>query len=151
VIVHNEPSGAAKEFEAELVSGAVVLSATAGTVAEIVACSAHVRSAAEARGVVQVRIAGPRELIVSARRGPAEISYRGERETIAEGKSYRVMLNPSDDGAAGVQGTKRSRKHGKALALIAIGGATAAGVALLWRSMDRGASANAGAESPDHP
>jgi hypothetical protein len=151
VIVHRDATIAAKEFEAELVSGTVVLSAKAGTSAETVASSARVRPIAEARGVVQVRLVGPHELIVLARRGPAQVSYRGESETIAEGKCYRVMLNPSDDGAAGVQGTKRSRKHGKALALIAIGGAIAAGVAVLWRSMDGGASVSKGVESPDHP
>jgi len=40
--------------------------------------------------------------MVFARRGPAQISYRGERETIAEGISYRVLLNPSDDSGSGV-------------------------------------------------
>jgi hypothetical protein len=42
VVVHNDASRAAKEFAAELVSGAVVLSATAGTAAEIIASSARV-------------------------------------------------------------------------------------------------------------
>jgi hypothetical protein len=151
VIVRNDVSKEAKEFEAELVSGAVVLSVTARTFAEIVASSAHVRSAAEARGVVQVRIVGPRELIVFARRGPAEISYRGESETVAEGKFYRVLLNPPEDGASGGQATKKSGKRNKALVLIAIGAAAAAGVTLLVRSMDRRASASRGVESPDHP
>jgi hypothetical protein len=151
VIVHNDASRAAKEFEAELVSGAAVLSVTARTFAEIVAGSARVRSTAEARGVVQVRIVGPHELMVFAQRGPAQISYRGESETIAEGKFYRVLLNPSDEGASGMQGAKRSGKRSKALVLIAIGAAASAGVALLWRNMDRGASASMGVESPDHP
>jgi len=151
VIVHQDATIAAKEFEAELVSGTVVLSVTAGATSEIVASSARVRPIAETRGVVQVRLVGPHELIVFARRGPAQVFYRGESETIAEGKSYRVLLNSSDEGASGVQGTKRSGKHGKALALISIGAATAAGVALLLRSMDGGASVSKGVESPDHP
>src|SRR5271155_5285724 len=106
VIVHEDARIAAKEFEVELVSGAAVLSVTTGTTADIVASSARVRPMAETRGVVQVQRVGAQELIVFARRGPAQISYRGESETIAEGKSYRVMLNPSDDGASGVQGAK---------------------------------------------
>jgi len=138
VIVHQDASVAAKEFEAELVSGTVVISAAAGTAAEIVASAARVRPIAKTRGVVQVRLVGPHELIVFARRGPAQISYRGENETIAEGKSYRVLLNPSDDGAAGVQGAKRSGKHGKTFLLIAVGVAAAAGITTLWRGMDGG-------------
>ncbi len=151
VIVHNDASQEAKEFEAELVSGSVVLSVTAGTSAEITASSVRIHSTAEARGVFQVRIVGPRELIVFARRGPAQISHRGENETIAEGKFYRVLLNPSDESTSGAQGTKRSGKRNKALVLIAIGAAAAAGVTLLLRSMDKGTSASRGVESPDHP
>jgi len=144
-------SGTPKEFEAELVSGKVVLSVAAGTGGEIVASSARIRPTAKTRGVVEVGIIGPYELIVFARRGPAQISYRGETETIPEGKSYRVRLNDSDDDASGVHGATRSGKHSKALVLIAIGAATAAGVALLWRSVDRGASQSTGVESPDRP
>ena len=152
VIVHQDANMEAKEFEAELVSGAAVLSVTAGTAGEIVASSARVRPIGETRGVVQVRLVGPHELIVFARRGPAQISYRGESETIAEGKSYRVLLNSSDDSASGVQGAKKSGKRNKALVLIAVGAAAAAGAALLWKSMDRSASASSkGVESPDHP
>jgi hypothetical protein len=68
-MLHKGASGAAKEFEAELVSGTVVLSATAESAAEIVASSARIRPMAEMRGVVQVGIAGPHELIVFARQG----------------------------------------------------------------------------------
>lgn len=149
VIVHQDTNIEAKEFEAELVSGAAVLSVTAGTTGEIVASSARVRPIAETRGVVQVRLIGSHELMVFARSGPAQISYRGESETIAEGKSCRVLLNSSDDSASGAQSAKKSGKHSKALVLIAVGAATAAGAALLWRNMDKGASA--GVESPDHP
>jgi hypothetical protein len=60
---------------------------TAGTTGEIVASAARVRPIAETRGAIQVRLVGQHELIVFARRSPAQISYRGESETIAEGKS----------------------------------------------------------------
>ena len=151
VTLHKGASGTPKKFEAELVSGKVVLSVVAGTGGEIVASSARIRPIAETRGVVEVGIIGPHELIVFARRGPAQISFRGETETITEGKSYRVRLNDLDDDASGVHGATRSGKHSKALVLIAIGAATAAGVALLWRSVDRGASQSTGVESPDRP
>ena len=151
VIVHQDANLAAKEFEAELFSGAAVISVTAGTAGEIVASSARVRPIAETRGVVQVVLVGPHELMVFARRGPAQIRYRGESETIAEGKSYRVLLNPSDDSGSGVQGAKKTGKHSKALVLIAVGVAAAAGITALWRGMERGASGNTSVESPDRP
>jgi hypothetical protein len=145
VIVHEGAGGAAKEFEAELISGAAVLSETAGTAAEIVASSAHIRPAAETRGVVQVRLVGPRELILFAQLGPAQISYRGESKTIAEGKSYRVLLNPSDDSASEQQDPKKPGRGGKAFVVIVIAVTTAAGVAALWRESGKGV------ESPDRP
>lgn len=151
VIVHRDVSQVAKEFEAELAWGTAVLSVPAGTEAAIVANSARVRPMAKTRGVVQVRLVGPQELIVFARQGPAQISYRGESETVTEGKSYRVLLNVSDDGASGGQGAKKSGRRRKTLLLIAVGTATAVGVALLWRSTHRGAGTSTGVESPDRP
>jgi hypothetical protein len=149
VTLHKGSSGAAKEFEAELVSGKVALSVAAGTGGEIVASSARIRPIAETRGVVEVGIIGPHELVVFARRGPAQISYHGETETIPEGKSYRVLLNPSDGGTSGEQGPKNQGKGGKAFVVIAVAGLTAAGVALLWRGSERGSGR--GVESPDRP
>src|SRR5277367_332301 len=146
VTIHKGASGAAKEFEAELVSGRVVLSSTAGSTAEMVASSARIRPMAETRGVVQVGIAGPHELIVFARRGPAQISYRGETETIAEGKSYRVRLNDSEDGTPGEPDAKKPGRHGKALVLIVVGATATAGVAALWGGGTKGSI-----ESPDRP
>jgi hypothetical protein len=149
VTIHRVTSGAAKELEAELVAGAVVLSVAKGESAEIIASSAHVRSLAETRGVVQVRMVGPYELIVFAERGAAEISYHGETETIAEGKSYRVLLKPDEDGAPGDEGAKKAGKRGKVLVLIAVGAATALGIGLMMRGGNGGTGK--GMESPDHP
>jgi hypothetical protein len=145
MVVRRDANLGAKAFEAELVSGTVVLSSAAGTSGEIVASSARVRAIGGGRGLVQVRLVGPYELIVSARRGPAQISYRGESETIAEGKSYRVMLNASEDGAPGGSDAKTSGKGSKAILLIAAGAAAAAGIAALGRGKKKGM------ESPDRP
>ena len=145
VIVHQDANVAAKEFEAELLSGTAVISVTAVTSGEIVAGTARVRPMAETRGIVQVRLVGANELLVFARRGAAQISYRGESETIAEGKCYRVLLHPSDDGASGDVSAKKSGKRGKALVVIAVAAATAAGITALWRGAQKGV------ESPDRP
>ena len=148
VLVRSDAGKAGKQFEAELVLGAVVLSATAETLGEIVASAASVRPVAETRGVVQVRLVASNELIVFAQRGPAEICYRGECETIPEGKSYRVMLNSADDSPSAARGAKSSGKSGTALVLIAVGVATAAGIIATWRG---GQSEQKGLESPDRP
>jgi hypothetical protein len=147
VMIHRGARGTGMEFEAELVPGGVTLSVAKGIEAEIVASSARIRSEAETRGVVQVRIVERNELLVFAKRGAAEISYHGETETIAEGKSYRVLLRPDEDGTSGDQSAKKAGKRGKVLVLIGVGAATAAGIVLLSRGGNGGKSV----ESPDHP
>jgi len=147
VIVHKEPGETANGLDAELIAGTVVLSATPGVVAEIAASSARVRPISDTRGVVQVQLIKQNELIVFARRGSAQISYHGETETIAEGKMYRVLLNPPEDGAAGEGSPKRSGKPNKALVLIAIG---AAGGVVAGITMMSGGGARS-VESPDRP
>lgn len=149
VTLRRGASGAAKEFEAELVSGTVMLSAAAATGGEVVARSARIRTMAVTRGVVEVAIVGPHELVVFARRGPAQISYRGESETIAEGKRYRVLLSDTEDDSAGEQGAKKPGRRGKMFVVIAVAATAAAGVAALWGGKDRGTKG--GVESPDHP
>ena len=145
VIVHDESSRATKEFEAELISGTVALSATARSSGVILASAARVRPVTQSRGVVQVRLVAPHELIVSARRGTAEICYRGECETIPDGKSYRVLLNSSDGVPREVPGAKGSGRTGKALVLIVVSVTVAGVIAALWGGGQRGV------ESPDHP
>lgn len=100
VIVREATDGATKKLNAELLLGTIEFSVKAGSPAEIIVNAASIRPMAETRGVVQVRRVGPREIVVYARQGPAKISYQGETATIAAGKSYRVLLNPADDGAA---------------------------------------------------
>jgi hypothetical protein len=146
VIVHSGAGGMAKEFEAELVMGTAALSVPAASSAEIVASLARVRPTGETRGVVQVRRVGPHELLVFAQRGPAEISYRGESETIAEGKSYRVLLNASEDGASGDEAPRKAGKPRKALLLIAV--AAGAAAIIIPTVM---AGPGRGLESPDRP
>ncbi|HYL65264.1 MAG TPA: hypothetical protein VE077_21825 [Candidatus Methylomirabilis sp.] len=154
VALHDEARGTAKEFQAELLSGAVVLFLTANTVGEIKASSASVRPLAETRGVVRVQIIGPHELIVLAQRGPAQISYRGESETIPEGKSYRVLLNPEDNDPSRDAAPKEPQKRRRVLLLIAIGAAAATAISIpLWAGTGKGAPGGTlgGVESPDRP
>ena len=105
VILRSDVRREAKRFEAELLSGMASLSA-AEMDGEIVVSGARVRTNSVTRGVVQVQRVGPYELIVFAKLGPAQISDRGDRETIPEGKSYRVLLRSSDDDASAGSGAR---------------------------------------------
>ena len=145
-VVRNASDGGTGEFEAELVSGAVVLSVGAKASGEIVCSGARMRPAGEARGIVQVRRVNANELIVYAQRGRVQIVYRAESATIEEGKSYRVRLN-SEDGEAEGGGTKEAGKARKALLLTILGAGAAAGIALGVENRGR----HKGMESPDRP
>lgn len=155
VVVHSEAGGAAKKFAAELAAGAAVLTLNAKVVGEITARSASVRPLSETHGAVRVEIAGPRELVIFAQRGSAQISYAGESEIIPEGKAYRVLLNPEADPQPGRGDEKPAFKKRKALILIAIGLGAAGGIAAILKSMGGTVGAPAatqgGVESPDHP
>ena len=145
-IIRRVASEGNSEFEAELSAGTVVISVATGTAGEIDAQSARIRPISAERGVVQVRVVGAHELLVCAQRGPALISYHGESETVAEGKCYRVLLNPSEDDAPAGAGTKKPVKHGKAFLIIAVGAVTAVGIIVLAK-----VGGGSGMESPDRP
>jgi hypothetical protein len=141
VVVRNNAGGAGKEFEVELASGTITLSAAAEAAAEIQALGARIRRGADGRVIVQVRILGPKELMVSARRGSVLVCYGGENEMISEGRSYRVILDPPEGGTTADQNAKKPGKESKAFLLIAIIVATAITVPFVHAQF----------ESPDRP
>lgn len=94
VLLRSTGSGV-QEIEAKPIKGTVVFSTVHPAAVEIVAREARIRSAAETRTIAQVSVTGPKELRIYARRGPLQFLYRGESETVAEGQSYRVILDPS--------------------------------------------------------
>jgi hypothetical protein len=94
---------------------------------------------------VQVRILGPKELMVFARRGSVQISYREESEMILEGNSYYVLLDPADGDDSKDPSARKPRKRGKALVLIAAAAAAvAAGTSIPMATRQH-------YESPDRP
>jgi hypothetical protein len=145
VVVHGAGDGA-RHFDAQLLSGAAVLSVTTANPGEIVACSARVRSLSQERGVVRVQILGPRELVVYAQRGAAEISYRGETETVPEGKALRVLLDAQDEGQRGAV-VKKPVKSRKMIWVTAIATGAAVGAAIAIALTGK----QTAVESPDHP
>lgn len=146
VIIRKAESARAEAVAAELVRGATALSTGMGVPGEILAAGAQIYPVGKERGLVRVRLAGTHELIVLAERGPAEISYHGEEETIAEGKCYRVKLNAEEEKAAGEEARPPSKRPRK-LVLVAVV-ASVAVAAMLWRFVGRGTQAG-NVESPD--
>jgi hypothetical protein len=145
VILHRSTNASPEGFEAQLLYGAATLSAATRNKGAIIFSSARIRGVAETRSVVQVRVAGPHELILFAQRGPAEISYREETATVEDGRCYRVLLNDPQDAASSGQAPQKQAKLRNAMIFVAVGAAVAAGVILSWRAEGKGA------ESPDHP
>ena len=89
---------------------------------------------------------GPKELHLYARRGALLFSYRGESKTIAEGESYEVMLDPTEDGSEKKQSAQKSSRPPKAFLLVAGGGGAAAAAVILYERHK-----HKDVESPDHP
>ena len=146
VLVHrvgNEAPDA--KTEAELVEGTLVFSTLTGEL-EIQAQEAHVRPAGAGRTVTQVSVIGPKQLQIYARRGALLFSYRGESKAIAEGESYKVILDPAEDASGKKQTTPNPRRPPKAFLLVAVGAGAAAAAAIANQKHH-----HKDVESPDHP
>ncbi len=134
------------EAEAELVEGTLIFSTARTGALEIQVREAHIRSAGAGRTVAQVSVNGPKELRIYARRGAALFSYRGESQTIAEGESYKVILDPPEDGSAKKQAIPSARRPHKAFLLVAVGAGAAAAAVTAYEKHN-----HKHVESPDKP
>ncbi len=90
VTMHALPSGA----QTSLRIGTVVFSTSKASAMEIAADHAFIRPAADGPTMAQITLVSPKELQVAARRGALEVSFNGETEKLAEGSTYRIMLEP---------------------------------------------------------
>lgn len=130
----NRPADA-QSIEVHLDKGGIGLSAVRAASIEIIACEARVRPSKNGRTVAQVKVTGPKELRIDAQRGALQFSYRGETETLAEGRSYRAILSATNDD----QPIPPLRRR-KAFLIIDIGAAAAViarGIHELVESPDR--------------
>lgn len=91
------PADGAQGIEVNLQSGTLVFSSERVASLDVIAREASICPAADSRTVAQITVTGPKELVIRARRGAVRFSYRGETETLAEGKSYRVILDPPNN------------------------------------------------------
>jgi hypothetical protein len=91
ICVQNPPNGT-QGMEVQLDKGTLVFSSERAASLNVIAREARIRPAADTRTFAQITVTGPKELVIRARRGALQFSYRRETETLAEGRSYRVIL-----------------------------------------------------------
>lgn len=138
VILHGLPNGK----RAVLRLGTVVFSTAKSAAMEILADEAVIRPAADGPTVAQITLIGPKELQISARRGALEFSYAGETEKLAEGVSYRVLLDqpegpaPPQPQQAPVKAGREGKKF-KIVVIVAIGWITEWALHEVFESPDR--------------
>jgi hypothetical protein len=129
----------------ELAAGTLVFSAAPTGSIVVAADEALVHPAVEIATVAHVRVVNRKELRIYAQRGALEFTYHGESEIIAEGKTYRVFLDPTGQELAAAVGSegpgKTLAKHHATFILVAIAVAVGVAIPLLMR----------GSESPDSP
>jgi hypothetical protein len=97
------------DIEARLASGTLVFSAAQTGNIVVTANDALIRRAANVPTTAQIRVVNRRELRIYAQRGALEFSYHGESEGIAEGKAYRVLLDPSEKEAVALESEPRDK------------------------------------------
>jgi ferric-dicitrate binding protein FerR (iron transport regulator) len=82
---------------AKLLSGTATFSTANARAFTLFASSAAIRPSTDAPTIGQVKYVSEKELVVTARRGGLAITVEDQTQTIAEGTSYRVLLDPPAD------------------------------------------------------
>jgi hypothetical protein len=146
-------SAADKFTQFTLSAGTVMFATPQAAAIEIRADQADIRPAAQVPSSGQITIITPSSFEIFARRGALKIQYRDETEMIAEGKSYRVVLDASNDDAPSTKtapgGQPKSveapsHKRKRIVPFAIFGSVAASANAIPWvLSNDY--------ESPDHP
>jgi len=129
-------------LNAELLNGTISLSSAAGEMFAVSANAATVRPMGSGTTIAQVTRVSPSELLLNSRKGTLEVTFDGETTTIAEGSSYRMLIDPAQyPQGAGSSGSPQSsnqlpqaaakKKSRKRAAFILLGAAgAAAGIAI---------------------
>jgi len=122
-------SQSAGGFNADLTRGTVSLSSPNGETFSLTANGAVVRPGASQATVAQVTRVSPRELLLSSHKGALEVTFNGEVTTLAEGNSYRMLVDPSD--AQGPQGSRPAgRRRSRAIFIVMGAAAAITGIAI---------------------
>lgn len=136
-LVHQSPEG----FSANLMQGELILSSDQGQKFSLLADGATIQPGTSAPTVAQVTWVSSKELLVMSRKGALQVSMGDESKTIADGASYRMVIDPPAAAAskpapgATPQNTQTSGKNKFILVVIvAAAAAIAVGVVLAVES-----------------
>jgi len=136
---------------ARLVLGTATFSTGNAHAFTLFASKAAVRPQTDTPTIGTVTYVNEKELLVTARRGALTVSVEDEVQVIAEGTSYRVLLDPDAEASQGPAGTGGGQgptkggggplKAGRSRFLVLVTSLTAAGTAVAiykaWESNDR--------------
>ncbi|MBZ5702407.1 MAG: hypothetical protein LAN84_11235 [Acidobacteriia bacterium] len=135
---------------ATLMAGTLTFSAASANSFELRAADAWIRAQSDSPTVAQVTLVGPKEMIITSRRGPLSITIGEEMKVIPEAGSYRVLLDPpavpeaqgprgagSGAGAGSPQKAARSKDRILILLLAASAGLTVFAVHEIFESPSR--------------
>jgi hypothetical protein len=133
-------------MRANLTAGALVFTARLAAGFQLYADTAVIGPVADTPTIGQVSVIDAKTLYIHARQGALSFSYEDENKVIPEGKSYRVILDPSDDstvkpGDPQPSSPNRNGRHrGFLFVLLGVGAA----IGTIIKKFDD-------IESPDHP
>jgi hypothetical protein len=132
-VVHKSADG----FQADLTGGQMVVSSSEGQKFHVLADGAMVQPSSSQPTVAQVTWVSKKELVLTSRKGPLQVSMGDETKTISDGQSYRMIIDPAAASAspapaapgtpAAPQGTAAS---GSSLFILVLIGTAAAAVAI---------------------
>ncbi len=137
---------------AKLLHGTATFSTANAHAFILYASTAAIRPQSDTPTIGQVTYVNDKELLVTARRGGLMVTVENETQVVAEGKSYRVLLDPSAADAqepAGAGAGQGPTSHG--------GGPLKAGrsrfliLATMLTAAGTGVAIYESLESPDHP
>lgn len=97
---------------AKLLNGAATFSTGNAHAFTLFASEAAVRAQTDAPTIGQVSYLGPKELLVRATRGSLVVTVDNDTQIVAEGTSYRVMLDQPEEMAQGPEGAGSGRDRG---------------------------------------
>ena len=130
VLVHQSADG----FTANLTRGEVVLSSSQGQKFSLVSNGATIQPSTSQPTVAQVTWVSPKELLVMSRKGALQVSMGDEVQTVADGASYRMVIDPvaaAASPAAGPTPQTQSTGKNKFILIILLGAAAAVTVGVI--------------------
>jgi hypothetical protein len=135
LVIHQSGPG----LGATLTGGTVIVSSTSSEGFRLLADGATMRPATAQPTTAQITMVSATELTLMAQKGSLEISMDGEVKTVAEGSSYRMVVEPDPAASPAAQNgpNPTGSNHFLLFALILVGVGVGVGLALALVSPEK--------------